>query len=470
MKRKIRKLHIIALSGLLLLAGCSKTFTVQTPVDSVPLDQALATEGDINAALNGAYANLRNIYGTLFLPMGDVQADNTYVEFRNSGRYIPQYSYTVTIEDAYVGQMWSQSYRGILRANQVIDAKVTSGKAAAIKAEAYAIRALLYFKLVNIYAKPYRDDPDALGVPLVLTYLPYLLPVRSTVKQVYTQIVSDLKVAFKDAPDYVNSVHLSKYAIEGLLAKVYLYQGDFPNAKAAADDVINNSQFSLVRAANFNAFWANPAIQSDQAEVMFEVDADAVNNNGFDDVSSLYINGYQDLYASSQLYDLYRSSDIRKTLLVPGTTKSGSPAYLVNKFSNARNGDKDNLKVIRFSEIYLIAAEASLPGDEMAAKGYLNALVAQRDPGLVYSSAGTGLLNDIVQERRKELAFEGDRFYDLNRLKLPINRAPNPGAIPAGQNDVNHSIPYPDYNRLAPIPKDEILANPMIAPQQNPGY
>jgi hypothetical protein len=206
-------------------------------------------------------------------------------------------------------------------------------------------------------------------------------------------------------------------------------------------------------------------------EVMFEVDADVLNNNGFDDVSGIYINGYQDIYASAQLDSLYSATDIRQTLLIPGSTKSGSAAFLVNKYPNAQNPDKDNLKVIRLAEVYLIAAEASLPGNEDSAKMYLNQLMAQRDPSFAgYSSTGAQLLSDIVTERRKELAFEGDRLYDLNRLQLPIVRSPNPGAIPAGTLNINLYIPFPDNRRVAPIPQSELLANKNIAGQQNPGY
>jgi hypothetical protein len=78
------------------------------------------------------------------------------------------------------------------------------------------------------------------------------------------------------------------------------------------------------------------------------------------------------------------------------------------------------------------------------------------------------LLDDIITERRKELAFEGDRLYDLNRLKLPITRAANPGAI--NVTAVPSTIPYGEARRIAPIPLAEIQANPNIAPQQNPGY
>lgn len=467
MKKYRNKYLLILLAVSLMAGGCKKSFLEQTPNDSLTPEQALSSEAGLVNAVNGAYANLRSVfqYGRDFVIIGDLMADNTYVEKKNSGRYLIQYNYTMSSSDGIASEMWSTGYRGIMRANRVIDADVTGGNVASVKAEAYAIRALTYFKLVNIFAKPYTDDPNALGVPLVLHYDPYNLPSRSKVSEVYQQIVSDLKTAFQSAPAYVNSSRFSKYSIEALLAKVYLYMGDKTNAKAAAVDVINNSGFTLVTPASYDGYWSNPAYRTDKVETLFEVDADVINNNGFDDYAGMYYNGYTDIYASQQLYDLYSATDVRKSVMQQGTTKGGLPAIVVTKFPNALNSDRDNIKVIRLSEVYLIAAEASLP-NEADALMYLNALMAKRDPSFAgYSSTGAALLNDIVNERRKELAFEGDRLYDLNRLKLPIVRADNPGAIPAPL-----TIPYPDNKRVAPIPLDEIQANPNLAGQQNPGY
>ena len=467
--KKINNIYFIAfLAASLIIEGCKKSYLEQTPFDSLTPDQALASEAVLADDVNGAYAALRSVslFGRDFVILGDLMADNTYVEIQNSGRYLIQYNYSMSSSDDIASEMWSAAYTGILRTNRIIDANVTGGKVPAIKAEAYAIRALLYFKLVNIYAKPYTDDPSALGVPLILHYDPYNLPTRNTVTEIYQQIVSDLTAAFQDAPDFVNSSRFSKYSIEAFLAKVYLYMGNNASAKASATDVINNSGFTLVAPSDYNSYWADPTDRDDQVETLFEVDADGIDNNGFDDYAGMYFNGYGDIFASQQLYNLYSASDVRKTVMEPGTTKSGAPGFIVTKFPNAGNSDRDNIKVIRLSEVYLIAAEASLPANEADALMYLNALVTQRDPSFAgYSSTGSALLDDIVTERRKELAFEGDRFSDLNRLKLPIVRAANPGAISAPLN-----IPYPDNKRLAPIPLTEIQSNPNIAGQQNPGY
>ncbi len=325
----------------------------------------------------------------------------------------------------------------------------------------------MYFKLVNVYARPYTADTSALGVPIVLHYNPYDLPKRSSVGEVYNQIISDFQAGFANGQAYTKSIYLSKYAIEGMLAKAYLYMNRMQDAKNAAADVIANGPFSLVTAANYKAYWADPASRADAVETLLEIDANVISNNGYDDLGGIYINGYQDIYASSQLVALYSSTDIRTSVLIAGQTKNGIAATLVNKYSNAQNSDRDNPKVMRLSEVYLIAAEASARvGDEAGALKYLNTLMAQRDPAKIYSSTGDQLITDIVTERRKELAFEGDRLYDLNRLMLPIVRADNPGSIPT----TVLTIPFSDPRRIAPIPQDEIQANPNLANEQNPGY
>jgi len=453
----------------LMLSSCSKSFVDKTPAGSLPTDQALNTPQLLQSALNGVYAELRNVdqFGRDFPILGDLMADNIWLQQRNSGRYVVQWEYNTPVADAVVAAMWSESYNGILDANQIIDASVTG--ADDVKAQAYALRALLYFKLVNIYAGPYTNSTSAPGVPLVLHYDVTALPGRSTVGQVYTQIVSDLKTALKSAPDYKSSVFISRYAIEGLLARVYMYMGDYSDAYTMALDVINSGTFTLVTPQALTAFWANPGVQTGGVEVMFEIDCDPVNNNGYDDLGAFYEHGYQDVYCSSDLAALYSSTDARGLLLLNGVTAAGGSAIVVNKYPNALNTDKDNLKVIRLAEVYLIAAEcANRMNNDGDAQIWLNALMAQRDPAFAgYTDTGAQLLSDIITERRKELAFEGDRFYDLQRLGMWVNRASNPGADPTGDG---LSIPFGYFARLMPIPQQELLRNPTIATQQNPGY
>src|SRR5579871_3118122 len=125
-------------------------------------------------------------------------------------------------------------------------------------------------------------DSTAMGVPLVLHYNVGATPGRSSVAAVYHQIVSDLSTAWLHAPDYVSSVYLNKYAVEALLARVYLYMGKYSAALTAARDVINSGPFTLVEPGAYKSFWANPNVQTSGIEVMFEIDCDPIYNNGFD--------------------------------------------------------------------------------------------------------------------------------------------------------------------------------------------
>jgi len=462
---------LIVLAAGTILGSCSKSFVNKTPLDKITTDTSLllTSASALQSALNGTYAEIRNVdqFGRDWPVIGDLMADNTFLETRNSGRYIPQWRYTVPITDQVPQDMWAESYTGILRCNQIIDAKVTD--ADDIKAQAYALRALLYFKMVTTWGKNFTTDPNSLGVPLVIHYDVNAEPQRATVSAVYTQIVSDLKAAFAAAPDYTSSITISKYAAEALLARVYLYMGQYANALAAANDVINKGPFSLVSYNGFLGYWGNPAPNTDATETIFEVDADAVNNNGFDDLGGIYFNGYQDLYASIDLVSLYSASDVRGALLVAGRTKSGAAAYLVAKYPNTLGNDKDNIKVIRLAEVYLIAAEsAARLGQNTDAQDFVNTVAELRDPGFAgYASTDDALVSDIATERRKELAFEGDRLFDMTRLNLTIVRASNPGADAPGDG---LTIDKADPLRLSPIPQQEILRNPNIAKQQNPGY
>ncbi len=474
MKKTINYYITGCLSVVMMLTSCSKSFITKSPDASLLTSDALNNTSALQAALAGAYNEFTQVgvYGRDFPVIGDLMADNIYVQLKNSNRYISQYNYSVTAEDAVPGEVWPGCYAAILRANQIINSSLTGTSVDPIKAQAYAIRALMYFKLVTYFATPYTTDTSALGVPIVLTYAPFALPTRNSVGEVYTQIVSDLKAALPIAPAYANSVTLSQYAIEALLDRVYLYMGDYTDAESTANDIITNSGFTLVTPGNLVAFWSDPGIHTDHVEVMFEVDEDVLVNNGFDALGGIFVNGYADLYCSGQLQALYSTTDVRGQLIISGSTAAGTPAWVVNKYPNAQNADPDNPKVIRLAEVYLIGAEsAARNGDVANAQGWLNMLMMNRDPAFTgYTDVGQALVNDVILERRKELAFEGDRFFDLNRLGLAINRSPNAGALQAGPNNINLTIPWPDPRRLAPIPNAEIQANPNIASEQNPGY
>ena len=462
---KYKLLTVIAIF-IMVLPACKKEFLEKLPPTSLTPELALATEADLQTALMGAYAGLRatDLFGRSVPVFGDLMADNGYVSLTNSGRYTLFNTYTYNIADANVIGFWRGAYTAILRANNIINSKVaTSANVSQYRGEAYAIRALCYWYLVRYFAKPYTDDPASLGVPIVLEYDPQLKPSRSKVSEVYNLIISDLNQAYSLMTLFTNSTQFSKYAAKGLQAKVYLSMGDKANAKTAAVDVINNSGFTVVPSATYLSYWAVLTPRTDKVETLFEVSSNLTANNGFDALANIYNQGgYGDILCSDPLYALFEVADIRKSLYTTGT-RGGLPAVFVNnKYPGTNGGEISDTKILRLSDVYLIAAEASLPADETAAKTYANYITSRRGATAI-ASTGAQLFEDIITERRKELAFEGDRYLDMQRLKRDITRSSNyPSAA--------QSIPYSNFRRLFPMPQAELDANPNIRGQQNPGW
>lgn len=464
--------NFIFISAMLIqgfLTSCSDSFLDLQPYAQSGSADALNSESDLRIALMGTYADLRTVdmYGRTLMVYGDLMADNAFISIKNSGKYLAFDNYLILKDNSDFQNIWAYSYNTILRANNIINSAVAANdNVNQYKGEALAIRALMYFNLVRMYARPYSDDPSSAGVPIVLTYNPSLKPARNTVEEVYAQILSDLDQAYALQTQYSGSARFSKYAARALSAKVYLYMGQYQKALDYANEVINNSGFSLLKGTNLADYWNNPASNSSSVkiETLFEVSADATLNISANELTNIYNQGVAgDLLANEVLYRLYSDQDYRKSLIVPGSRVQGETnAYLVNKYRHY-TGDIDDKKVLRMSDMYLIAAEAALrlpAPDEMQSRARLNALMAERDPSLSYTSSGNQLLEDILTERRKELAFEGDRYYDLNRLKRDLVRV--------GGNYSVRNISFSDYRRIAPIPLSETNANKNIV--QNPGY
>jgi phosphatidylserine decarboxylase len=465
MKRITIKNMIVTTVLFLSLASCEKSFLELKPPTSLTPEFALATEADLQVALRGAYSGLKStaLYGRSLMVLGDMMADNTYQSALNTNRYTNFNLYNYLVTDGDVAGLWNASYSVILRANNIINSPIAdNANIQQIKGEAYAIRALAYYNLVRYFGSPYTADPSKLGVPIITTYQADLKPERAKIADVYTLINKDLTQAYTLMTKFTNSSQFSKYSAKALQAKVYLTMGDKTNAKAAALDVITNSGFTAISSAAHTGYWAGVAPRTDKVETLLEVSFDAVANNAFDALSYIYLQSgnYGDMLCSTELYDLFETTDIRKSLYATGI-RGGLASVFVNKYSSF-TGDHSDTKVIRMSEMYLIAAEASYPSNTVDALKYVNEVTSRRGATAIASS-GSALLEAIITERRKELAFEGERYLDMQRLQRNIARSKN---YPAAAL----SIDFTNYRRIMPIPQGELDANPSIKLQQNPGW
>lgn len=459
--------------GAVAVSSCKKSFLDLNPYNETPTSEAITSESSMQTAVYGMYAQLRNanLYGRTVPLIGDLLADNVFISSTNSNRYIAEFNYTYNSFTANASGTWGAAYTAILRANNIINNTTVTESAVVnqLKGEAKTIRALMYFVLVNYYAKQYTVDPNSDGVPIILEYQPRFKPSRNKVSEVYAQIEKDLNEAFTQMTSTTkNSSYVSKYVAKALSARVSLFKGDWTNARDNALSVVNNGGYKLADSSAYVNYWKDPAPTSNKTETIFEVTSDNVNNNGTNALSYFYDqSGYGDALAADDLYNKFRVGDVRRQLFLSGT-RAGLSVKIVNKYSNTQNNaDKDDTKVLRYSEVLLTLAEAYYRlNDEPNALKYVNMVAQKREPSFAgYSSTGAQLLEDILLERRKELAFEGMRYLDLLRLNRDVTRV-NVNSNYVGVTPL--TLAASSTKRIYPIPQDERDANPNIS--QNPGY
>lgn len=467
---KYFKIYIVTVLSCLSLQSCDDFLAVE-PHSGIEGDGSSAITNTDNgaAALVGLYDGLQHYYsyGRDFMVYGDVMTDNVQLSSTNSNRFTSEAVWGWTSSTADMFYFWDRTYNSINRANNILNADMagTEAKVNQIKGEAYAIRALLYFDLVRMYAQDYNftSDHSHLGVPYVTKHDPNGSPFRNTVKEVYDGILSDLSQAAAKVTTAPSSPYtVSPNLINAIYARVYLYMGDYVNALKYAELVI--PKYSLVTNDNYISSWgADYSTETIWALVFSSVDYNGTNGLGY-----IYLEGgYGDLLVNPTFLSIYASDDVRRGWFAKGVAASKvNNTYVAKKYPGTVTPGLDNINLFRVSEMYLIAAEAAArQGKESLAITYLDAIKKRAIPSSVSTTAtGQKLIDEILLEKRKELAFEGQYFHDLKRLHLPIV------AATAGNGKVGETILYGDHRLAWPIPQKEVEANPNIATQQNPEY
>jgi starch-binding outer membrane protein, SusD/RagB family len=462
----------LTFSIVLVTSSCKKEFLDLEPYNQIPLGDIITNEGDMQAAVNGTYAQLRDIdlFGRTVPLLGDLLSDNAYISTVNSNRYLAEFTYSYINTHGNAQNTWNDGYNAILRANNVINANLPATPVSnQLKGEALTLRALMYFTLVNIFAKPYTVDANAEGIPIIVKFDAKLKPARAKVNEVYAQIEKDLNDAFGLMTQTTNSSYITKFVAKALLAKVAMFKGDWNAAKTAALDVVTNGGYTLTSAANLVAYWKNPVPVTNKLETIFEISADNINNNATNALAYFYEQaGYGDALCADDLYNKYSATDARRNLFLSGQRPAGQTVRIVNKYSNTTNAaERDDIKILRYADVLLILSEAyARTNDEPNALTRLNQLAQLRDPSFAgYTSTGATLIEDILTERRKELAFEGHRYWDLTRLNRDVVRVNVNNNYPS---NAPLTLAIGSAKRIWPIPQSEKDANTNIT--QNPGY
>lgn len=397
--------------------------------------------------------------------------------------------------------------------------------------ELYMIRALAYYNLVNLYCQPYTSPagPAAPGVPLYDVSDPGTYKGRGTVQEVYDLISTDLEFARQNAAPQEGQSAQTRFKRSfayGLSARVALSMADYTNALLYAENAIADAPALAAAAEYLNGFsddndesiYVVPFNSSDYpmywalssfydhpegygniffTKTLFDSYADddirkewfvtpLFYNIGDDDVSTFF---GDDIYTSYH-YDGYYSSSSAEILdfYAAGSYSTGDFYYVnhrpghyslyakfprMNSESGVSKGSVGLARptLMRTSEMYLVKAECEARGEgggETAARQTLFEIQQRAQPSAtVTTSTGQDLLDEILMERRKELAGEGFRMYDILRLGIPLERPNIPGP---NWSDVM-SLPAYDDKMIFPVPEAEIDSNTEITESdQNPGY
>lgn len=482
----------VAAVTLLLIVGLVSCNDVEF-IDVKPL--GITTEGEqggFESQVFGLYSQLRTEDGITnwvrywfeSIRSDDAAKGSSSTDQATMGNVMDGFNYSAS--EGIPTANWNGHYKLIFACNDIItqvDANGATDQGTLInKAEAMAIRAFAYFDLRRDYGE----------VPIVLNKV--VLPSdgikpKSTVAQVDAQIISDLTFAVDHLPiswpDYPGRA--TKGFANTLLAKLYLYQGDWANALIKSEEVINSGQYSLLN--SYAKIFTQDGNNSPESifEVQFLRTGGTNYSNNYWESQGVRGSGSWDLgwgfnVPTSNLLGAYESGDPRygATILTSGqndgfgnilpTSPPLDQMYWNKKAftdpqERADYGENknhwSNIKLLRYADVLLIAAEAANEsGNSSLALSYLE-MVRSRARGTsatlpaVTSTDQTTVRNAIKHERRIEFALEGERFYDLVRW--------------GDANSVLGGLGYQPKNQYYPIPQTAIDQSGGVL-VQNPNY
>lgn len=493
--------------------SCSDSF-LDIPVQggvTTASDPALAEKlvtGVYNSLLQGDSWGNGDVHGFAFISVSNIMSDDADKGSSPSDQAVPVGdidNFTLTSTNKFCESLWSGHYNSIGAANQALNALTTAAVDDDIKrklqGEVRFLRGYIYFNLVRMYG----------GVPLVLR-----VPVdaddansdpafqtRASVETVYDSIIQDLTFAANNLPlkSQARTGHATKGAAQAMLAKVYMYQGEWDEVYTLTDEIIQSGQYALLN--DYAGLWRQA--NDNSIESIFEIETGSFNNSNLG--VPLYTlcqgprvggsGGWNDLgwgfnTPSTNLVNAYEPTDKRKAGTIITVDNSGThkgtilwdgfrlpskdsvenlyynyKAYTSTLWEDRSSNNEEqyvdpaskdrpkNIRIMRYAEVLLMNAEAAIRSGQGNADASLN-LVRSR-AGL--NPSGGATLMAVWNERRVELAMEHDRFWDLVRQ----GRA---GQVMQAAGKINF---VEGKHELLPIPNSQILlsGNKLI---QNPGY
>ena len=470
-----------------LLAGCDKKLDELAPHNVLFEDQEFATPAGYTKTTIANYNSIaQGNYDSYWFNLSEYRGNNVKtIDVTSSSSIgaaadVDAFNFTNSGSKDY-GRgfiFWQAAYKSMLSINTVLKHVSPTGTDPEIleaKAENLFLRATIYFNLVRLWGRPYYQSPSTnLGVPLILEPIAAAgdKPARATVDAVYKQIITDLNDAIKAFTQKKVNSFASKYAAYAMLSRVYLYMsGTFgqPNTQYAqlsaqyADSVILNGGYTLLQGAAYTAYY-NSSNQSN-TETIWAVNHDATTTS-----IPILLNQPTGPYAGTNQYStgqvkpspdllsLIASNDLRKSFYY----KDKYPNNNVDTLSTIKYTYKytqvytSNAPVhyLRLAEMYLNRAEARVKAsDNTGALSDVNVIRVRAGLTPAVGLTGQALFNEILLQRRLELAFEGHNSFDYFRNGLPMVRSYS------SFNSAPLTVNATDAKVVLRIPDDVLIEN-----------
>lgn len=446
--KKIAAITSILLLLALIFASCNSLLDTD-PQQSVGEDEALNTPGNVQAALVGAYSQHRSVtqYGGRYQLLTDLLATDGDMTW--TGTFFPPreiFDKNIPRDNSYTQSVWTGSYVTINRVNNVLSALEVLDEAQAQRTEAEArfLRGAAFFELVRVFGKAYNDgDPNVNpGVPIVLEPTRGIdeddARPRASVEEVYAQAIADLTHARDNLPES-NGIFADTFAASALLSRVYLMQAEYEASATEANRVIESGNYSL--AGSFEDAFNNESAPAEYVYAVVNTSQDNANDLNLFYASTAF-DGRGDVDIEDLHLDRYEDGDTRADFFY-----EGGGALRTAKWQNLTA----DIPVVRLAELHLNRAEANFKtGSTLGATPLEDINAIRARAGLDALDELT--LDDILNERRLELSFEGHLLFDLKRT----------------EQNITDDLPFDADALVYPIPQREMEVNPNLV--QNPGY
>jgi hypothetical protein len=502
--------------NILLLAAVLSIFSPSCQMDFEPSDmitpeKLIAMPEGLQYIANGNYSMMKDVlvfngiqnqnysYMRQFFFLTDFASDDVVCGQVTTDPFYLSFTLQHTPSQENTSYFWYVSYKMISAANLVISlyergelGELTAAQKQLV-GENYFIRAFSHFILVNFFARPYSQDPNGPGIIIRNSDQEPTEKARSTVQEVYDFVLADLRTsASLMTPSTMRGKgYGSVYAAYGLMSRAFLYMNEPDSVIHYTDLVINSGKFAIT--SDYPNYFRNAPTSDETIWCVIYSVADDLKK--FGSIASMYYSdgnsGWGEEYAS----DTYRAmveqnpEDTRNSYIIPlldeqgnivAKTGTGIRIYYISKFSFQDGSPTLSSPVmLRISEMYLNRAEAyAIKGNTSAALADLDEIRKNRglENKLFNGSvpANKTLLQTVLDERRLELAWEGQRIFDVYRNKLDLDRTYwGYHLIGLKESDVDYDQPAPvdivswtNPRTIYYIPENEIRINGLCT--QNP--